>query len=484
MKLNVETYKKAQGLIGQGQVDHLSPWVEPDDPSQITGYLATDDSGAPACPIGMGGMVHASALSAARDAMPWDDAVRPALDKLRQQLQAVSYMSDESGGLARFSEGIETPWLEAFRAGDYSGQNKGRWTPEDIDTIVANYDRSYHEAPVTTDHAHTGPRHGVVMALRRVGDVLQAKLGRLSQALKSAIEEGSYQGRSVELYKDLDGKGPYLRALTFLGAGVPAVKGLKPVAFREGEAVTFEFKDYPPSERKAMAKSGEAMEDGSFPIRTRQDLLDAIRTYGLAGNKAAAKKHITERAKALGYTDLLPADWPGSTQKKEAKMADEKGSINFEEELAKRDAQIAQLRREARLAKDGAFVDGLVAAGQLTPALRDLGVAEFCSALDEAEVVTFAEAAPAKDGQAARPEVKLSRAAWFREFLSRLPKAVEFTELAAKHPSEALAAGTKTADTGLPVDPARAQLDKRVRSFMEAHPTLSYAEALDKVMAL
>ena len=482
MKLNLEAYKKTQGLIGQGMVDHMTPWTEPADAGQVTAHLATDDEGKPCLPVGMGGKVHASAISAARDAAPWDGEVRPALDKLRQQISAVSFLG--YGETATFAEDEAGPWLEVFRAGDYGDQKKGTWSETDLDRIVSNYEPAYHEAPVTTDHAQSGPRYGVVTALRRVGGVLEAKLGRLSAALKSAISDGSYQGRSVELYKDLDGKGPYLRALTFLGAAVPAVKGLKPVSFREGDALTFEFKDYTAAERKAMAKEGEAMADGSFPIKSRSDLSNAVRDWGRAGGAAAVKKHITARAKALGCTDLLPADWPGSTQKKEAKMADEKGTVNFEEELAKRDAQIAKLQREARLAKDGAFVDGLVAAGQLTPALRDLGVAEFCSALDEAEVVTFAEGAAAAAGQASRPEVKMSRAAWFREFLGRLPKAVEFKEAAPAEKPAGEAKATPTADKGIPVDPERADLDKKVRAFMEKNPSMGYGEALDKVTAL
>lgn len=68
-------------------------------------------------------------------------------------------------------------------------------------------------------------------------------------------------------------------------------------------------------ERKKMAKEGTAMKDGSFPISTRSDLENAVRAFGRAKNKVAAKRHITQRAKALNATDLLPEDWAGSTKK-------------------------------------------------------------------------------------------------------------------------------------------------------------------------
>jgi hypothetical protein len=77
-------------------------------------------------------------------------------------------------------------------------------------------------------------------------------------------------------------------------------------------------KDYSDDERKDMASSGEAMKDGSFPIKNKDDLENAIKAYGRSKNKAAAKRHITKRAKALKATDLLPADWAGSTKDKDA----------------------------------------------------------------------------------------------------------------------------------------------------------------------
>lgn len=62
-------------------------------------------------------------------------------------------------------------------------------------------------------------------------------------------------------------------------------------------------------ERKKLSDKGEAMKDGSFPIRNGQDLKDAIRSYGRAKNKAAAKSWIKKRAKELGKMELLPEDW-------------------------------------------------------------------------------------------------------------------------------------------------------------------------------
>lgn len=64
-------------------------------------------------------------------------------------------------------------------------------------------------------------------------------------------------------------------------------------------------------ERRKLAEKKQAMPDGSFPIRNRQDLEDAIQSIGRAkeGRRAAVRKHIIKRAKALGLISALPEDW-------------------------------------------------------------------------------------------------------------------------------------------------------------------------------
>jgi len=67
--------------------------------------------------------------------------------------------------------------------------------------------------------------------------------------------------------------------------------------------------DFSAADRRRMAASGAAMPDGSFPIRNRADLMNAIQSVGRADNYDAAKKHIISRARALNATNMLPKDW-------------------------------------------------------------------------------------------------------------------------------------------------------------------------------
>jgi hypothetical protein len=70
-------------------------------------------------------------------------------------------------------------------------------------------------------------------------------------------------------------------------------------------------RDRTATQREEAAADGAAMNDGSFPIKTVADLRNAIKAVGRAKNPATARRHITQRAKALGREDLLPDTWKG-----------------------------------------------------------------------------------------------------------------------------------------------------------------------------
>ena len=72
---------------------------------------------------------------------------------------------------------------------------------------------------------------------------------------------------------------------------------------------------YSDDERKKMAQSGQAKGDGSFPIKDREDVQNAVSDWGRAGATDSDRDHIVARARAVGATDELPSDWPGSSKK-------------------------------------------------------------------------------------------------------------------------------------------------------------------------
>lgn len=92
----------------------------------------------------------------------------------------------------------------------------------------------------------------------------------------------------------------------------------------EGDAEKREFTD---AERKDMAEAGQALPDGSYPIKTVKDLKNAIQAYGRAKDKAKVKEHIMQRAKALGKEDLIPEAWTKAVEADTAKADDNEHNL-------------------------------------------------------------------------------------------------------------------------------------------------------------
>lgn len=68
--------------------------------------------------------------------------------------------------------------------------------------------------------------------------------------------------------------------------------------------------DFSHSERKDLAKKGEAMPNGKYPIRNSQDLKDAIKLSGASDMpKEKVKAWIKKRAKELSLESELPEEW-------------------------------------------------------------------------------------------------------------------------------------------------------------------------------
>ncbi|MCX7625836.1 MAG: hypothetical protein N2Z21_06455 [Candidatus Sumerlaeaceae bacterium] len=126
--------------------------------------------------------------------------------------------------------------MEVFRAGNYGA--KGVWTPQDIEQLARDYSPDLLEAPLTFDHARSGPAFGWVKHLKRVGDRLVALLGGVPECVRELVRRGAYKKRSVELLRCFAATGrPYLRAVSLLGAASPAVPGLREVQFSAEEGV-------------------------------------------------------------------------------------------------------------------------------------------------------------------------------------------------------------------------------------------------------
>jgi hypothetical protein len=64
-------------------------------------------------------------------------------------------------------------------------------------------------------------------------------------------------------------------------------------------------------EREKLAEKGQALPDGSYPIRNVEDLRNAIQAYGRSkeSDRAKVRKHIEKRARQLNFPHLIPDEW-------------------------------------------------------------------------------------------------------------------------------------------------------------------------------
>lgn len=114
-----------------------------------------------------------------------------------------------------------------------------------------------------------------------------------------AVEIDGIDGKSYDVFVSLDGE--------VLGYDKYEEEDAQDI---EAEAAEIALKRaFTDEQRESMAKEGTALPDGSYPIGNKEDLSNAIQAFGRAKDKAAAKRHIIKRAKALGAEAMIPANW-------------------------------------------------------------------------------------------------------------------------------------------------------------------------------
>ena len=108
--------------------------------------------------------------------------------------------------------------------------------------------------------------------------------------------------------------------------GLPTKKAKK-----EAESDELQKRDFTAEERQKLADEGKAMPDGSYPIVTKEDLKNAVLSWGRGGAKADVKAFIIKRAKELGAENELPEDW--------VKKAVETGDMDKKEDVKTKDKE-------------------------------------------------------------------------------------------------------------------------------------------------
>lgn len=271
-----------------------------------------------------------------------------------------------------------------FRAGRHrtiDGRSVA-FSEADLAAIAAAYDAAVHEAPLVIGHPKTDdPAMGWVSGLKCVGPRLEADFRQMDPAFAEAVEAGRYKHVSAAFYAPDSPRNPkpggyYLRHVGVLGAVPPAVKGLGPLTFAEDDTVFLAFGEEetaPPEETPPADSPNTEPEEEPMDRKTEPG--------GDAAENAALKKELEEMK-----------------------------------------ARMARQEAERRHADNLSFAEGLVSAGKLAPAGRDVVTATLdalTAPREDGGMIAFGE------GDEARP-----LAEQFRALLSAAEPVLMFGEFA------------------------------------------------------
>lgn len=142
--------------------------------------------------------------------------------------------------------------LQCFAAGIHTSTNRQtrEYTERDLSFMAAAYDRDKHSAALVLGHPDNDqPSYGNVRGVIAEGPSLFC-VAEVGDALMGLVTTGSYKNVSASFWPPGDAANPvpsayYLKHVGFLGARLPAVKGMQPIAFAVsptfGDTHSFDF---------------------------------------------------------------------------------------------------------------------------------------------------------------------------------------------------------------------------------------------------
>ena len=220
-------------------------------------------------------------------------------------------------------------WIEIFRTGTHTSSNgkKKSWSKDDLDKMVSSYDTADHEAPIVIGHPKSNaPAFGWLDGMKRSGAKLLGRFKQVAPEFGEMVEAGRFKKRSISVYPD-----GTIRHVGFLGAQPPAVKGLRDIAFEEGDAENYEFE-----EKEADMPTVEQLE-----------------------------KQLEE-------------------EKKKRKAAEAESGVN-KEKAKKSEADFVEHQKQAKHKDIADFVESGITAGKILPAWKEKGLVSFMQNLDDQE---------------------------------------------------------------------------------------------------
>ncbi len=346
----------------------------------------------------------------------------------------------------------------------------------DLRALAAAYDGATAPAPAVVGHPRLdAPAYAWAKSFSwdAASQRLVADLGEIEPTFADAVSAGRYKKISLSLFAPTAPNNPkpgtwYPKHIGFLGGAAPAVPGLKPVSFAEGETgvLTFEFADAAALRDVAglfwslrewiIEKFGAEAADKSLPNWTIGWIEDAGR----------------DPPTEAGFAAPTPTPTPKPAKTPETPMPDNGSANAADVALAARAQALDDRERAANHADNASFAERLVTEGRLLPALKDkvIGLLDSLSPVAGSQLeVSFAEGAETR---------KSGALDLVKDVLAKQPAVVSFgaVDLGPDVPSVDFAM-----PGGMSADPGSAELHARAVAYQAAHPGTDYMAAVAAV---
>ena len=336
--------------------------------------------------------------------------------------------------------------IQIFKPGKHVAMSGAAlsFSETDLAATAAAYDPAKHEAPLVVGHPkHDDPAYGWVGKLAFADGALDVEPVQVNADFAELVASGSFKKISASFYSPDSPSNPvpgvyYLRHVGFLGAQPPAVKGLRNPSFADAEQGVVEFAEWDDVDNASLWRSLREWIIGKFG----QDEADkVVPGYTVKNLEQSAQDELKEAqaesavASAAAFVESQQPEGETMSAEDEARLAalETENAALKAKELAFAEAEKKRVS-DTRHAEHAAFAEGLVAAGKLLPAHKDVTVATLDFMAGQETAVEFGE------GDTKKPLVDAHKA-----FLLAQPKQVEFAEVSGSDKGDALDANDAAA---------------------------------------
>lgn len=326
--------------------------------------------------------------------------------------------------------------FEIFRIGTHTTA-KGQtvtFAESDLADIASSYDPALHHAPIVIGHPkQDGPAYGWIKGIAIKDGRIVAEPEQINTEFSEMVREGSFKKVSAGLYHPDEKSNPtpgkyHLRHVGFLGAEPPAIKGLKPIEFSEGELdIELDFSEWRVSWGfENISRIFRAMRDfiiETKDVETADKIIPAWDLDQLSQSAADIRADArVEDATRTTFSETKSEETTMTTaeQRLAALDAREAALAQRETDITSRETTFSEEQKKQRDTADAAFVASVVEAGRLPVGLKETATALF-SELEDSQTLTFSEG---------DQTVTKSAHAAFRDLLEKLPVQVKTGEFA------------------------------------------------------